>query len=188
VTGETARAQYVVGLDTIVRLSPQCEYAVAPGGPWVAPGALAGRDTDFLEIWQHAGSAGGDPRIVLARRPSARRGEPEQHTLLLRYCSHYLLEEQLGFRVTPQPGGGGFRVDRVTGACGGERVELRAVRGGGANNLHAGPADQTLGTSQSNLTLDLGDWALYAARPGSSVGLRIGVFRTQRVVTPLANH
>lgn len=188
VAGEGARAQYVVGLDTIVRLSAQCEYAVAPGGPWIAAGALAARDTDFLEIFQHAGGGTGDPRLVLGRRPSGRRADPVQHTLLLRYCSHYLLEEQLAFRVTPQPGGGGFRIDRTSGGCDGERVELRAVRGGVSNNLYTGAADQTLGTAQASLTLDLGDWAIYAARPGSSVGLRIGVFRAQRVVTPLANH
>jgi hypothetical protein len=192
VGSESARAQYVVGLHGTFRLAQGCEYATAPGGPWVAPGALLGRDTDFLETWQHAGASGaGDPRLVLGRRPGTRRGqEPTVTTVLLRYCAHYLLEEQLGFRVIPQPGGGGFRVERVAGegSCDAALLELRAVRGAREERLYGGPAEHTLGTSQQSLALGEGDWSLYAARPGGALGLRIGVFRSQRVVTPLANH
>lgn len=189
VPGESARAQHVVGLHTVVRLSPRCEYAVSPEGPWAAPAALAGRDTDFLEVFHQMsrrGGASGDPRLVLAR-PAGGRGSETQNSLMLRYCAHFLLEEQLGFRVVPE--GGGLRIERSRGpSCEAERVELRAISGADSERIHAGPATHTLGTSQSTLALAEGDWSLYAARPGSPVGLRVGVFRTQRVVTPLANH
>lgn len=191
VPGEGGRAQHVVGLGTAVRLSAGCEYALTPDGPWTAPGALAERDVDFLEIFQHVASqpgarTSGDPRVVLAR-PRGRRQAP-QHSLMLRYCTHYLLEEQLAFRVVPQAGGGTVRIDRAGNECDGDRVELRAVSGARAERLYGGPAERTLGTAQRTLELPEGDWSVYAARPGSTVGLRIGVFRTQRVVTPLANH
>lgn len=186
-----ARTQHVVGLHTAVRVSPRCEYALSPEGPWVGPGALAERETDFLEVYQHVASqpnarASGDPRLVLGRR-AGRRGDDEQHSLMLRYCAHFLLEEQLGLRVVPQ--GGSFRIERTGGpSCDSGRVELRAVRGARAERLYSGPAEHTLGTSQSRLELGEGDWSVYAARPGGQVALRIGVFRSQRVVTPLANH
>lgn len=192
VAGEGERAQHVIGLSTVVRLSASCEYAVAPSGPWVAPGPLAERDTDFLEVFQHAVSqpgarASGDPRVVLAR-PRARRAQRGQQSLMLRYCAHYLLEEQLAFRAVPQTGGGVVRIDRAGDGCGGGDVELRAVSGAREERLYTGAAEQTLGTSQRTLELPQGDWSIYAARPGSTIGLRIGVFRSQRVVTPLANH
>lgn len=188
--GEAGRTQHVVGLSTTVRLSAGCQYAVSADGPWAAPGALAGRDTDFLEIFQHAASqpsarVEGDPRLVVARRTGAR--QESSHSLMLRYCAHFLLEEQLGFRVVPS--GGSFRIERAGGpACDAGSVELRAVEGAQTERLFAGAAAQTLGTSQSRLELPSGDWSIYAARPGGAVGLRVGVFRSQRVVTPLANH
>jgi hypothetical protein len=195
VGSEAERAQHVVGIDTVVRLSASCEYAATARGPFVAPGALASRDTDFLEVYQLVASApnanaSGDPRLVVARPARGRRGADEvQHTLLLRYCAHYLLEEQLGFRVTPEAGGERFRVQRAPGGedCGGAQVELRAVRGAG-DRLYGGAVEQTLGLAQSSLVLPAGDWSIYAARPGAVVALRVGVFRSQRTVTPLANH
>ncbi|MCZ7679473.1 MAG: hypothetical protein M5U28_12205 [Sandaracinaceae bacterium] len=190
VAGEGERAQHVIGLASAVRVSESCEYAVTPDGPWVAPGSLAGRDTDFLELFQAASQgarATGDPRVVLGR-PRVARGQGRQHSLMLRYCAHYLLEEQLAFRVVPQTGGGTVRVDRAGDGCGGGQVELRAVRGVRPERLYAGAAEHTLGTSQRTLELPEGDWSIFAARPGGAVGLRIAVFRTQRVVTPLANH
>lgn len=190
VAGEGERAQHVIGLSATVRVSESCEYAVTPDGPWVAPGPLAGRDTDFLELFRAASQgarAAGDPRVVLGR-PRVARGEGRQHSLMLRYCAHYLLEEQLAFRVVPQTGGGTVRVDRAGDGCGGGQVELRAVAGVRPERLYAGAAEHTLGTSQRTLELPEGDWSIFAARPGGAVGLRIAVFRTQRVVTPLANH
>ncbi len=192
VDGDASRGQHVVGIDTTVRLSAGCEYAVAAEGPWVPPGPLAGRDTDFLEAFQRASSgarASGDPRVLLGRPAGARRGaEPAQQSLMLRYCAHYLLEEQLAFRVVPSAGGESFRIERAGSGCDGEHVELRALSGARQQRLSSGAAEHTLGTSQTGLELPAGDWSIYAARPGSAVGLRIGVFRSQRVVTPLANH
>jgi hypothetical protein len=193
VTGQPARTQYVVGISTTLRLNARCQYAVTPAGPWVAAGALADRDTDFLEAFAHAaaqGSERGDPRLLLGRLPQARRGAaPVQHTLMLRYCAHYLLEEQLGFRVVPAASGESFRIVRTQGgSCDGDSVELRAVRGAPGERISAANAEQTLGASQQSLELAQGDWSIYAARPGGAAGLRVGVFRSQRVVTPLANH
>lgn len=191
VPGEGRRTQHVVGLQTVVRLSGECEYALSSEGPFVAPGALANRDSDFLEIFHHLAarpevSESGDPRLVVARRPGVRRDDAA-HSLMLRYCAHYLLEEQLGFRIVPQ--GDGFRIERTGDAsCDSARVELRAVSGVGLERLHTGPALHTLGTSQARLSLPAGEWSLYAARPGGAVGLRVGVFRSQRAVTPLANY
>lgn len=194
VSGQSARrAQHLVGLHQVVQIAERCEYAIAAQGPYFGPGDLSGRDTDFLELWHHLAEqpnayASGDPRVIYAR--STRRGASDtQHTLMLRYCAHYLLEEQLGFRVIPQAADGGFRVERVAGpSCDAGRVELRAVTGANRARLWAREADQTLGASQRALELPQGDWSIYAARPGSPVGLRIGVFRSQRVVTPLQNH
>ncbi|HJL14839.1 MAG TPA: hypothetical protein RMH99_04235 [Sandaracinaceae bacterium LLY-WYZ-13_1] len=186
------RAQHLVGLDDAVRVSSDCEYALAPGGPFAAPGALAGRDTDFAEIYRQLAAAPGvevegDPRVVVGR-PAGRRGAAQQ-TLMLRYCAHFLLEEQLGFRVVPEAGGGSFRIERVRPAgCDADALELRAVRGARATRLSDAAAARTLGARQSSLELEEGDWSIYAARPGGAVGLRIGVFRSQRVVTPLQNH
>ncbi len=192
VGGEAQRSQHVVGLDTAVRASAGCEYAVTPQGPWVAAGPLAGRDTDFLELFSRASSGArvsGDPRVLLGRPTRTRRGAaPAQESLMLRYCAHYLLEEQLAFRVVPSAGGGTFRIQRAGGGCDGDHVELRAVEGAREERLSSAAASHTLGSAQRELELPEGDWSIYAARPGSAVGLRIGVFRSQRVVTPLANH
>ncbi len=190
VEGGGERAQHVIGLATPVRASARCEYALGPSGPWVAPGPLAERETDFLELYRLAASApgaspSGDPRVVLAR-PRGR--DAQQQSLMLRYCAHFLLEEQLAFRVVPQTGGGTVRIDRAADDCGGGEVELRAVRGARPERVFEGAAEQTLGTAQRTLELPEGDWSIFAARPGSGAALRIGVFRTQRVVTPLANH
>jgi hypothetical protein len=186
------RAAHLVGLDDTVRLSAGCEYALDADGPWTSPGALAEREVDFATLHRQLAAApgartSGDPRVILGRRPG-RRAAPRE-TLMLRYCAHYLLEEQLGFRVVPEPGGGSFRVERVRPAgCDADALELRAVRGARADRILAASAEHTLGTSQPTLELPAGDWSLYAARPGSPVGLRVGVFRSQRVVTPLQNH
>lgn len=192
VTGESGeRAQHLVGLHDTVRLSTGCEYGLAAQGPYVPPGAFAAREVDFIEVHRHLAStgarAGGDPRVIFGRR-TGRGASEEQHTLMLRYCAHYLLEEQLGFRVVPR-GSGGLRVERVTPAgCDAGRLELRATQGVGADQLHGREPDHTLAPSARSLELPEGDWSIYAARPGSEVALRIGVFRAQRVVTPLQNH
>ncbi|MCB9597631.1 MAG: hypothetical protein H6719_33240 [Sandaracinaceae bacterium] len=187
--GATA-AQRLVSLHDTVRLSANCEYALAAGGPYAAPGALASRDADFLEVYQHFVGGGaapaGDPRLVYGRR---RGGAGPQHTLMLRYCAHYLVEEQLGFRVVPEAGSGGLRIQRETPAqCDAERLELRVVTGVRDNLLTNVAPAHTLAPGATALELPQGDWSIYAARPGSEVGLRVGVFRTQRVVTPLQNH
>lgn len=194
VTGESGeRAQHLVGLHDTVRLSSGCEYGLAAEGPYTAPGPLASRDADFLEVHRHLTSGGapasGDPRVIFARRTGGgRQAVAEQHTLMLRYCAHYLLEEQLGFRVIPSASGG-LRVERVTPAgCDAGRLELRAAQGVGSSQLHGRAPEHTLAPSGRRLDLPEGDWSIYAARPGSEVGLRIGVFRAQRVVTPLQNH
>jgi hypothetical protein len=183
------RPQQLVGLHETVRLSAACEYALTPSGPWLAPGALAGREADFLEIHEHVRRGApqeGDPRVVLGR---PRTPNAAQQSLMLRYCAHYLLEEQLGLEVVPMSGGGTLRIQRRTpDACGAAQLELRAVRGARNERVYGGQAERTLGTAQSQLDLPEGDWSLYAARPGSTMGLRVGVFRPQRVVTPLAQH
>ncbi|MBZ0119933.1 MAG: hypothetical protein K8H88_23290, partial [Sandaracinaceae bacterium] len=189
VSGQSgARSTHLVGLHDVVRLQPGCEYALAEGGPWAPPGALAGRDTDFADLYEtlaRAQAPSGEPRVVLARRTGRR--DATTQSLMLRYCAHYLLEEQLGFRVVPSSDGSSFRVERVSPAgCDAGRVELRALRSARSEQLTAASADQTLGASQSSLTLPQGDWSLYAARPGGRVGLRVGVFRAQRVFTPLS--
>lgn len=191
------RTQHLVGLSETVRLSASCEYALRAQGSYTAPGDLATREADFLEVHHHlvssAGSGHGDPRLIFARR-SGRGGEGEQHTLMLRYCAHYLLEERLGFRVVPaalveSTGSGGLRIQRVSPArCGAGRLELRVVRGVGAGLLVGTSPEHTLSVGQAGLELTQGDWSIYAARPGGAVGLRVGVFRSQRVVTPLQNH
>ncbi|MGE3636414.1 MAG: hypothetical protein AB7P00_41305, partial [Sandaracinaceae bacterium] len=189
----TARPQQLVGLDSVVRVSDRCEIAIAAQGPYFGPGELAGRDTDFLEIFHSIeerpnAHASGDPRVIYAR-PTTRGAADVQHTLMLRYCAHYLLEEQLGFHVVPATSGGGFRIERVASpSCDSSRIELRAVTGAERARIWSRESAQTLGASQRTLELPEGDWSVYAARPGSSAGLRIGVFRSQRVVTPLQNH
>ncbi len=188
--GADARAQQLVGLHDVVRLSSGCEYAATPGGPWVSAGELASRDADFLEIHHHltrGRPVEGDPRVVVGRPRGVARAA--QQSLMLRYCAHYLLEEQLGLEVVPMSGGGTLRIQRrAPDACGASRLELRAVRGAREERVYGGAAERTLGTAQTQLGLPEGDWSLYAARPGSTVGLRVGVFRPQRVVTPLAQH
>lgn len=189
--GAPSRGQQVVGLSDAVRVSAGCDYALGPDGPWTAPGALVGRDTDFLEIHQHVAAqrgvrAEGDPRVVLGR---ARGAGGAQQSLLLRYCAHYLLEEQLGLEVVPMSGGGIVRIQRRgVDACGAAQTELRAVRGAREERVYGGAVEHRLTPGQAQLELPEGDWSLYAARPGSAVGLRVGVFRPQRVVTPLAHH
>lgn len=190
VAGRTeARAQQLVSLDDRVTLSSGCEYALDADGPYAA---LTG-ELDFATVYQRLArrpgvSVSGDPRVVYARR-TGRRADPTQHTLMLRYCAHYLLEEQLAFRAVPEAGSGSLRIDRVADdGCDGAAVELRAVQGARSERLWAGAAEATLGAGQRSLSLPQGDWSLYAARPGGEVALRIGVFRTQRVVTPLQNH
>lgn len=197
VAGEAeARAQRLVGLDDRVTLSPSCEYALTAEGPWSAAAGIAG-EADFATVYralaQRPGATpAGDPRVIHGRRVSSGRGrdaDPTPHTLMLRYCAHYLLEEQLAFRAVPEAGSGSLRIDRVADdGCDGAAIELRAVRGARGERLYGGDAEATLGTGQRSLSLPQGDWSLYAARPGSAVGLRVGVFRTQRVVTPLQNH
>jgi len=183
------RTQALVSLHDTVRLSAGCEYGLAAEGPFVAPGDAAEREVDFLEVHHRLTSAGqassGDPRVIYARRG----GAGELHTLMLRYCAHYLLEEQLGFRVIPDAGSGGLRVERVRpGGCDASRLELRVVGGVHGDQLHGAAAEHTMATGTGSLDLPQGDWSIYAARPGSTAGLRVGVFRTQRVVTPLQNH
>ncbi len=188
-----AAAQQLVSLHQTVQVDARCELAIAAQGPYFGPGDLAGRDVDFVELWAHLEAqpnahASGDPRVIYAR-PTGRGAADVQHTLMLRYCAHYLLEEQLGFRVVPEAADGGIRVERVSGpSCDAGRLELRAVTGASRARIWTREAAQTLGASQRDLELPQGDWSVYAARPGSSAGLRIGVFRSQRVVTPLQNH
>ncbi len=183
------RAQALVSLSDTVRLSAGCEYGLAAAGPYVGPGELAGREADFLEVHHRLVAAGqpssGDPRVIYARR----RGAGELQTLLLRYCAHYIIEEQLGFRVVPNAGSGGLRVERVRpGGCEATLLELRVVSGVREGLLQGVAPEHTLATGVNVVDLPQGDWSIYAARPGSTVGLRVGVFRTQRVVTPLQNH
>lgn len=194
VAGSTAgaRTQHLVALDDTVRVSAGCQYALAAQGPYAAPGDIAGRDVDFLEIYHRlstsAGPAAGDPRVIFARRTGGAT-DGEQHTLMLRYCVHYLLEEQLGFRVIPEDGSGGLSVSRVSPAgCDAAALELRAVQGVGADRLYGAAPEHTLPLGRASLELPQGDWSIYAARPGSTAALRIGVFRSQRAVTPLQNH
>ncbi len=188
--GGAAPAQRLVGLHDTVRLSAGCEYALTTAGPYRAPGGLVGRDVDFLEIHRELATAGaapsGDPRLVYGRRRAA---PGEQHTLMLRYCAHYLVEEQLGFRVVPEAGSGGIRILRESPAqCDAALLELRVASGIGGALLHGTPPAHVLARGSAALELPQGDWSIYAARPGGAVGLRVGVFRTQRVVTPLQNH
>ncbi|MCA9609623.1 MAG: hypothetical protein KC619_28690 [Myxococcales bacterium] len=188
--GGAAAAQRIVSLHDTVRLAAGCEYALAANGPYSAPGSLASRDVDFLEIYQHLAATGtaptGDPRLVYARRRAA---PAEQHTLMLRYCTHYLIEEQLGFRVVPEAGSGGLRVQRETPAqCEAAQLELRVIGGVGNTLLANATPAHRLPVGTGSLELPQGDWSIYAARPDGTVGLRVGVFRTQRVVTPLQNH
>ncbi|HHH29009.1 MAG TPA: hypothetical protein ENK57_11795 [Polyangiaceae bacterium] len=189
-SGAADRAQALVGLHDTVQLSTSCEYALTTNGPFAEPGDLAGRAVDFLELHQHLTQSGqtaaGDPRVIYARTG---RAAAARQTLMLRYCAHYLLEEQLGFRVIPAAGSGGLRVERVRPPqCDAERLELRVVQGVSGTQLHGVTPTHTLPTGTASLMLPQGDWSIYAARPGSAVGLRVGVFRTQRVVTPLQNY
>lgn len=198
-TSEAAgrRVQHVVGLTSTVRLSSECTYSRSVEGPWASPEALAGREVDFLELLHHLGGAqptagGADPRFLFGRPPGvAPSAEPSSfHTLILRYCTHYLLEEQLGFHALPGGSDGGLRIERepAGGAqqCDASEVELRAVSGEGELLSTSQPAgDQTLSVSQRALELPRGDWTLYAARPNGRVGLRVGLFEARGVSTPL---
>lgn len=210
VAGEAQRDQHVVGLSTVVRLSTQCEYSETPQGPWSRPGSLAGRDTDFVELLHHVRSgaedSAGDPRFLFgrpastgntrtteaSRRPGA---TPAMHTLLLRYCVHYLLEEQLGFRVLPRADEEGFEIERLHSSgtdepCDAQALELRALESDTTPLLHSGSRDAqlTLATGQRTLSLSQGHWSIYAARPEGRVGLRVAVFRARGVQTPLQRH
>lgn len=200
------RVQHVVGLTTIVRLNERCRYSLTSQGPWRQPGGLASGDTDFLALLHHlrSQSEGGrdessDPRFLFAI-PAAPAGDAADsaaadapHTLILRYCVHYLLEEQLGFRVVPYGSDEGLRIERVAGSadrCGSNSIELRAVEGSAAPQLLAGPGDpmHTMEVGGNNLTLPHGEWSIFAARRGGRVALRVGVFRARRAVTPLQHH
>lgn len=204
--GEAAargRVQHVVGLSSVVRLSGRCSYALSVQGPWVSASALTGRASDFLELLhlltenEGDGERAGDPRFIFGRpraQPSPVAARGQLHTLILRYCSHYLLEEQLGFRVIPNGTEGGVRIERSSGAaeqqCGAEQLELRAEQGSGSSLLSATARDETrrLSVGESELILPRGEWAVYAARPRGRVGLRVGVFRARGVSTPLQEH
>lgn len=207
VDGEAQRDQHVVGLSTVVRLSNRCEYAETPQGPWSRPGSLAGRDTDFVELLHllrsGADERAGDPRFLFGRPTSAGATKasrhtgsaPAMHTLILRYCVHYLLEEQLGFRVLPRADEEGFQIERLGGSstsapCDAHALELRALEGDATPLLQAGPreAGLTLAVGQRTLSLPQGHWSIYAARPGSPIGLRVAVFRARGVQTPLQRH
>ncbi|MGF1468150.1 MAG: hypothetical protein ACFCGT_18680 [Sandaracinaceae bacterium] len=187
--GEAERGPQVAGIADPLRLEPGCEYALASGGPWRSLPALTGRTTDFLEVFQtlasEAAPPDGDPRVVLGR-PRGRPDAPQQ-SVLLRYCEHFLLEEQLGLAAIPE--GRGFRIDRTDDrTCGADRIEVRAVRGADYPGLATVTGEAVLGVDDRSLALPFGEWTLFAARPGGPVGLRIGVFRAQRAVTPLQNH
>lgn len=201
---EPGSVQHLVGLASVVRLSEECEYALSPGGSWTSAGALARRDTDFLELLHHlrgggaaGGAAPGDPRFIFARPRGATEDAggraADLHTLILRYCAHYLLEEQLGFRVVPYGAEEGLRIERTADAadrCDSDRIELRAVAGADGPQLLETEPDpaQTLAVNERALTLPHGEWSIFAARRGGGVALRVGVFRARRVVTPLQHY
>lgn len=195
------RAAQVVGLESSFRVSARCEYARRSAGPYMPLTELAGQEADFITVYRQLAEATraergamplGDPRVLFGRP----RAGGDTQTLMLKYCSHYLLEEQLGFRVVSRAGGGDVRVERVAGApgspgagdCGAAALELRAYEGPSDERLRGGPPAHVLETGRRALSLPHGDWGLYAARPGSEVGIRVGVFRSQRVVTPLVRH
>jgi hypothetical protein len=179
-------ASAAVDVGDSFRLGRGCRYALDPSSEPRALPALEGREVDFLEVYGALGGTGAsDPRLLVAR---PRRGEVE--TLFLRYCSHYLIEEQLGFRLDAAPDAD-LAVERVRpSACGAAAIELRAFREaeGTPPRLRSGTADAMLGVDAARLPLSRGGWTLYAARPGSTVGLRVGVLRSERVVTPLQAH
>ncbi|MFK7987949.1 MAG: hypothetical protein AB8I08_18160 [Sandaracinaceae bacterium] len=182
-----ARSQRLVGIEDTVELDADCRYGLSSDGNVVAPGALASTETDFLSLYRFLSGSlpipSGDPRVIVARRG----GRVE--TLMLRYCAHYLLEEQLGFRAVPNEGGGGFTLERTRPVgCSANELELRVASSAADQRLYAGAVQHTMGPTQARLTLPEGEWSVFAARPGSTTGLRIGVFRAQRVVTPLAHH
>ncbi len=204
--GAAGRTQHVVGLTSVVRLTESCRYAASPQGPWHAPGDMASRETDFLGLLHYlrdrpdtSEDESSDPRFLFAI-PAGRASDAGDsaatetpHTLILRYCVHYLLEEQIGFRVVPYGSEEGLRIERITGSaerCDSDHIELRAVSGADAPQLLARPGDpmHTMEVGGSSLTLPHGEWSIFAARRGGRVALRIGVFRARRAVTPLQHH
>lgn len=201
--GARGRVQHVVGLASEVRLSDRCSYALSAQGPWSSASALVGRSTDFLELMRLlTGSdehpeGSGDPRFIFGRpngSTSATAAQGDLQSLILRYCSHYLLEEQLGFRVIPNGTEGGVRIVRVRGAeqqqCSADQLELRIEEGAASRLLSSTPRGSTrrLEISGDEVVLPRGEWAVYAARPRGRVGLRVGVFRARGVSTPLQNY
>lgn len=199
---ESAGGQMVISLADTVKLNPRCEYALKREGSWLPlPAALAGRDVGFLELYAElAGEQEVDarPRFLYGRPLAAstkRRGtrrrvrlEAAEQALALRFCSHYLMEEELAFRLRP---GDRLLLERVPKAqCGGTALELWAVDTGEGQGpmVHRGEAAHRLDLRDSRLAIDHGAWVFYVARPGSKVALRVGQLSSKAARSPLRTH
>src|SRR5688500_14295327 len=160
-------AAQTIGLEGTVQASAQCRHALRSDGPWVEiPAALIGRPGSFMDLYAALRGQAEDEDArarVIYRRPQAgarRRGAREsEQTLALRFCAHYLMEEELGFRLRA---GDQLDVERVTspsGDCGSAGLELRVIalegEARGPMVLDREPT-QVMRTGQRQLTLPHG--------------------------------
>jgi len=193
----SANSQAVVGIGDNVTLDPTCQYSLSREGAWErAPAELLGHPVGFLEVYERLrgqGSTASDderPRFVYGRPPAGRRAAiASDQTLVLRFCTHYLMEEELAFRLRS---GQELVIERAPAAnCGGAGLELRAVAlegDGRGRMLFSGTPTHVLGTGTPALQLTHGSWAFYAAAPGSRVGVRVGQLSSRAAQTPLRAH
>ncbi len=199
-TAEGAAAPSVVGLDATVVASPDCRYSTTrDGAPVALPAEAAGHPIGFLELYaavagDTADSTESRARFVYARPATRRRGVLEaDQSLALRFCVHFVMEEELGFRI--RTGATDELIIERSGTpatdCGSARLDLRVLplaADGAAPMILHGDAPQTLAATQRDLHLAHGSYAFYAARSGAPLALRVGQLASRGAHTPLRDH
>jgi len=192
--GSSARK---VTLGSRITTTAACEYALAPDATWVALGASDGDFAGLVDALatQTTTTLRERPTTIYGRalKKGARASDAAGSALesvFLAGCTEYLLTEAHGFSLrvpieTQRP-----TVTRQAGAtsCGADHVGLFVVAmasSATAPLLKRGPFVASLATDASELVLDPGAYAIYAARSSDDVGYLLGRVESGSSLTPL---
>jgi hypothetical protein len=200
-TGSGARVSSSrrVTLGSRIVATGQCEYALAPEGPWSGDVVItkSGGETDFaglaLELQRVAKWFVPEQlNSIFARPKKAKKIASEMNieSVFLAGCTEYLLSDGRGFSLnvpieTQKPT---ITRNPDEDDCGEPDLSLHFIPAeyeAPLKVLSGGPWASTLASATDQITLDPGGWAIYASRKDNSVGYLIGRIHSTSSLTPL---
>jgi len=187
-----------VTLASRIVTSNQCDYALAPDGPWSSNKAvIKAGETDFVglasELQKVAKSRSPEQlSSIFARVKSGKKtvSQVNIESVFLAGCTEYLLSDGRGFTLSVPVETQKPTITRGNGDddCGVPQISLHFIPiqyEAALRVISSGPWASTLPSTKRKITLDPGGWAIYAAREESKTGYLVGRIHSTSSLTPL---